>query len=63
MKISIKAARTNKELSQKEAAKLLKISESSLQKYESGKISPTFETCLKMVELYQIPLDNLFIGK
>ena len=63
MKISIRAARINKGLSQEKAAKELKISVSSLQKYESGKISPTLETCMKMVELYQIPLDNLFFGK
>ena len=63
MKISIKAARINKGLSQEKAAKELKISVSSLQNYESGKVSPTLETCMKMVDVYQMPFDNLFFGK
>lgn len=58
-KISIKAARVNAGLTQKEAARLLRISPNTLASYEkeSGKLS--LEMLRKLAELYRIPADFL----
>jgi len=55
VRISYAAARVNASLKQSEAAKMLGISEATLQNYESGKTSPNWEMHGKMSELYGIP--------
>lgn len=59
-KISIKAARVNAGLTQKEAARRLGINPDTLAHYEksgSGKLS--LEMLRKLAELYRIPADFL----
>lgn len=58
-KISIKAARVNAGLTQKEAARRLGINPDTLARYEkkSGKLS--LEMLRKLAELYRIPADFL----
>ena len=63
-KLTWKAARINRSLTQKEVAKTLGISESMLIKYENYRIYPTVKLAVKMSELYGVNLSEmvLFLG-
>ncbi len=54
VKISLRAARINAGLSQKEAADRLLIGTSTLQGYESGRRIPRWDLIQKMQEVYNI---------
>ena len=54
MAITLKAARVNKGLTQKEAAALLGISVESLGNYERGKSFPNVPTLKKVEEVYEV---------
>lgn len=60
--ISMKAARINAKLSQEEAAKLLGISKSTLQSYESGQTVPDILLSRKIEQVYQFPINFIFFG-
>ena len=60
-KITWKAARINRNLTQKEVAKKLGISESMVIKYESYQIYPTVKTAIAMSELYEISLSDIVL--
>ena len=59
LRINYAAARINKGLTQKEAAKALGISEWTLINYESGKTIPTWDRHNKMADFYEIPKEVL----
>lgn len=59
LKISLKAARVNANLSQKEAAKKLKISNKTLHSWESGETSPSAKHIDAMCELYNVSYNDL----
>ena len=62
MKITLKAARVNKNIKQKDAAKLLGISLSTLQNYEAGKTFPDVPVIKRIEELYDVEYkDIIFI--
>lgn len=61
-RISLKAARVNADLSQKEAAKLLGVSTSTLQNYEAGSTMPDILMSRKIEEVYRFPVDFIFFG-
>jgi transcriptional regulator with XRE-family HTH domain len=63
LRISLKAARINAELSQREAARCLGISISTLQNYESGKTVPDWNMVGKISDLYDLSSDYIFFGK
>lgn len=56
-KITLKAARINKGLSAKEAAKRAGITEDTLYRYEAGKGSPKIEVALRLCEAYGVSID------
>lgn len=58
-KITLEAARVNAGYKQKEAAKQLEISPSTLGKYEARTSYPNMKMIAKMEELYQISKDNI----
>lgn len=58
-KITLEAARVNAGYNQKEAAKQLKISPSTLGKYEAGNSYPNMRMIGEMERLYQISKDNI----
>ena len=58
-KISLEAARRNAGLSQKDAAKALKISNTTLGKWEMGKSYPTADKIPEICELYGVHYDNI----
>lgn len=59
LKISLKAARINAGLSQKEAAKLLKVSNKTLQSWESGKTAPGAKYIDAICVLYHVSYDDI----
>ena len=59
MKISLKAARVNAGLGQKEAANLLKISNSTLSAWENGRSFPNAKKLEDICELYGVSYNNL----
>lgn len=62
-KISIKAARVNAGLTQRQAAKRLGIAYQTLSKYESGVSVPRLDMLEKMAKLYCIDKQYIFLGK
>lgn len=59
MRIHLNAARVNAQLTQKEAAKLLGISKTTLASYEAYCTKPSIEMAKKMSALYGLSVDNL----
>lgn len=62
-KISLKAARVNADLTQREAAKALGIDVSTLQNYEAGKTVPDWEMVKKIESLYSFPADYIIFAR
>ena len=58
-KISMKAARVNAGLSQKEVAKSLKVSNKTINNWENGISSPSAKYIDALCELYGIPYNHL----
>ena len=58
-KITLEAARRNAGLTQKEAAKALKISNTTLGKWERGESFPTADKILEICELYSTHYDHI----
>ena len=61
MKIKLKALRINKDMSQAQVAKALGITVRTLQNWESYTTSPTAMQLVKLSELYECGLDNIFL--
>jgi putative transcriptional regulator len=59
MAITLKAARVNKNLTQKQAAAKLGISDNALWNYENGRSYPNVKVIKKMEELYGISYNDL----
>lgn len=62
-KITLKAARVNVGLSQKEAAKLLNVSNKTLGNWENGASYPKANKVTELCALYNVRYDDLiFLG-
>lgn len=61
-KIQLKAARVNANLTQREAAIKLHISEATLQNYETGKTVPQWDVVKMIGEVYHFPTDYIYFG-
>lgn len=61
-KITLKAARVNANISQKEAAQMLGVAPSTLRSWESGKTYPKQNQVNDILLLYGIKFDNIFFG-
>lgn len=59
MRITLKAARVNSDLTQKEAAKLLNISVETLCNYENGISFPNVPTLKKIERVYDVCYSDL----
>ncbi len=59
MGMTLKAARVNQGMTQKEAAKKLGISVDTLGKYERGTSFPSIPTIKKMEEMYEVSYSDL----
>lgn len=58
-KISLKAARVNVDLSQKEAAKCLNVSNKTLHSWETGETSPSAKHVDALCALYKMSYDDI----
>lgn len=63
IKISMKAARVNAEMSVKQAAASLGVTPQTICNWETGRTIPDLVKAQAMSELYRFPLDNIFIPK
>lgn len=59
MKIQLKAARVNANLTQEDVAKTLKISKNSIVNYESYASVPSVELAKKLADLYEMKVDDI----
>lgn len=57
--MTLKAARVNANLTVKEAAEKIGITEDTLYRYENGKSSPKIETAKTMASVYGISIDSI----
>lgn len=58
-KVSLTAARVNAGFTLKEAAKLLKVSERTISRWESGKASPSVDHFVGLCKLYGCSVDAI----
>lgn len=61
MKISLKALRVNKEMSQDEAAAALKVTKRTIQNWESYTTFPTAQQLLNICTTYGCELGDIFL--
>ena len=61
MKISLKAARVNANLTQQEVADIIKVSKHTIINWEKGVSAPSFADLKMLSDIYGIPLDNIFL--
>lgn len=59
LKISLKAARVNAGLSQKEVAKILGVSNKTIHSWENGDTSPATKYIDALCKLYGVSYDNI----
>jgi transcriptional regulator with XRE-family HTH domain len=59
LKISLKAARINADLSQKEVAKKCNVSNKTVCSWENGNSFPSADKIAILCDLYKIPYDNI----
>lgn len=59
MKITLKAARVNVGLTQKDVAKSVKKSKNTIVSYEKGKSVPDIETGKALADLYGVSVNDL----
>lgn len=62
-KITLKAARVNADLSQKQAADALGVSVATLQNYESGKTVPDWDVVMRIGDAYHFPVDFIIFAR
>lgn len=63
LQISLKAARINAGMKSKDAADLVGVHHQTLSKYEKDSSDISVSLLEKLCELYQVPQDNIFLGK
>lgn len=59
--ISLKAARINAGLKQKEVSAAMHVDTATIINWEKGKTSPRADQLRRLCELYSIPIDNIFL--
>lgn len=59
MKIQLKAARVNANLTQSDVAKALKISKNSIVNYEAYTSTPSVQLAEKLASLYNLKVDDI----
>lgn len=61
LQISLAAARVNAGLTQEEVAKALNVGKQTIVSWEKGKSEPKMSQSRELSELYNMPLDNIFL--
>lgn len=62
MQISLKAARINAKMTQKEASEGIKVDVSTISNWESGKTSPKAYQLEALCRLYGVTIDQIFLS-
>ena len=63
LQITLAAARVNAGMTQDEAAKALGKDRTTLIKWENGKVIPRTIQLIALANIYNIPIDNIFVPK
>lgn len=61
IQISLAAARVNAGLTQEDVAKLMKVGKQTIVSWEKGKSEPKMSQSRQLSEIYNIPLDYIFL--
>ena len=61
VQITLAAARVNAGLTQSDAAKKLGVTKQTLVGWEKGRSEPKIRQAQQLSDLYQMPLDNIFL--
>lgn len=61
IQISLAAARVNAKLTQEDVAKRMKIGKRTIINWEKGTSVPSFADMKMLSEIYNIPVDNIFL--
>lgn len=61
MKISIKGARVEKHMTQKQAADAMNVTKETISNWERGKTSPTAAQLLALCDIYNVKLSDIFL--
>lgn len=61
IKISLAAARVNAEMTQAEVAKVLHLSKDTIRNWEKGKVKPKSIQLHALCDVYDFPVDNIFL--
>lgn len=63
LQISLAAARVNAGMTQEDVSRALKVSKNTIVSWEKGATEPTISRVRELSELYNIPLDNIFLPR
>ena len=61
LQISLASARVNAKMTQEDVAKAIKVSKNTIVNWENGRSEPKSSQIRELSELYNIPIDNIFI--
>ena len=61
LQISLAAARVNAKLTQEDVAKQLHVSNNTVTNWEKGYTTPSISQARELSELYQMPLEFIFL--
>lgn len=61
MQISLKAARVNAKMTQKDVAETIRVSPASVSKWESYKASPPADAFAALCRLYDVSMNDIFL--
>lgn len=63
IKISLAAARVNANMTQEQAANAVKVNKTTIINWEKGKTRIPFSALKDLCELYNFPIENIFLPK
>ena len=63
IQISLAAARVNAKMTQEDVAKRMKIGKKTIINWEKGTSVPSFSDMNMLSQIYNIPVDNIFLPK
>lgn len=63
LRITMAAARKNKNYTQTEAAKMLSVSKTTILNWENGRTAPSIAQFHKMCELYDVTPEDIILPK
>lgn len=63
IQISLAAARINAGLTQEDVARKMHVGKQTIVSWEKGITEPKMSQCRELSEIYNFPLDNIFLPK